>query len=160
MTLMLITVQFHVGPDRQSDSEPLTSLRTIPNIEMLCGENNVDHDLKVAYVLFYFISHMTEYSTNLIAIILFIVSYDLFQAGHRGDESAACDITPEQFRDRERLKAVDFLDGDVAEPIRSHGGGACSFCGSDGAREEPEVSCCFVFCIFFIIVTKYINLNA
>tara|TARA_B110000902_G_scaffold235624_1_gene281086 strand:- start:193 stop:372 length:180 start_codon:yes stop_codon:yes gene_type:complete len=50
MTLMLITVQFHVGPDRQSDSEPLTSLRTIPNIEMLCGENNVDHDLKVAYV--------------------------------------------------------------------------------------------------------------
>ena len=107
---------------------------------------------------------MTEYSTNLIAIILiviiilFIVRYDLFQAGHRGDASAACDITPEQFRDRERLKAVDFLDGDVAEPIRSHGGGACSWCSSDGAREEPEVSCCFV-CVYFSSSLFCVNVN-
>ena len=100
MTLMLITVQFHVGPDRKSDNEPLTSIRTIPNIAMLCGENNVDIDLQQAYESY--IAH---------------------------DDTAQCDITPTEFRNREREKAVDFLDGEkhIFEPA---------------TREESRGCCC------------------
>ena len=111
MTLMLITVQFHVGPDRQSDNEPLTSIRTIPNIAMLCGENNVDIDLQKAYDSY--VAH---------------------------DDTAQCDITPTEFRNREREKAVDFLDGEkhVDESAMREESGRCCVARRSGKRTQVE----------------------